>query len=93
MDHLIVIEKSAWNDLLGRVSNLSDNVAALVKDRTQPDILTHKEAAAYIGYSSTRLHELKGVDIPYSQNSRKITYRLEDLDKFLRDRRIEKRKT
>lgn len=92
-NHLIVVEKELWEELTGLVRDLAAEVRKLVKDRTQPEILTHKEAAAYLGYSSDRLHDLKNDRrIPYSQCGRKISYRLEDLDQFLEEHKVSRRK-
>lgn len=92
MSNLIVIEESKWDELVNVVGTLVKEVRAMVKDRTQPEILTHKEAAAYLGYSSDRLHDLKNERrIPYSQCGRKISYRLEDLDQFLEEHKVKRK--
>ena len=92
-NHLIVIEKEAWEELTGLIRDLATEVRKLVKDRTLPEVMTHKEAASYLGYTSAGLHNLKNDrKIPFSQVGRKVTYRLEDLDQFLEEHKVGKRK-
>lgn len=91
-NHLIVIEKETWEELTGLVRDLAAEVRKLIKDRTLPEVMTHKEAAAYLGYTSAGLHNLKNDrKIPFSQCGRKVTYRLEDLDQFLVEHKVRKR--
>lgn len=91
--HLIVIEKEAWEELTGLVRDLANEVRKLIKDRRLPDVMTHKEAAAYLGYTSAGLHNLKNDRmIQFSQCGRKVTYRLEDLDHFREEHKVPKRR-
>jgi excisionase family DNA binding protein len=93
MQNLIVIEASLWNTLMTKIDDLSNQVKELIKDRTQPDHMTPREAAAYLGYTAMGLHNLKKTrQIPYSQHGKKITYRREDLDAFLAEHRINRRR-
>ncbi|MDQ6477838.1 helix-turn-helix domain-containing protein [Dyadobacter sp. LHD-138] len=94
MQAMIMIEHSEWKAMTDLVQKLSDSVDLIAKDRLTPETLTHKEAADYLGYSERRLHQLKDDrKVSFSQHSRKITYKLADLDEFLKEHRIQKRKT
>jgi len=91
-NHLIVIEKEAWEELTGLVRDLAIEVRKLVKDRTQSEILTHREAATYLNCSTDHLHDLKnGRKLPFIQVGKKVTYRLGDLDRFMEEHRVGKR--
>ncbi|MCE6992122.1 helix-turn-helix domain-containing protein [Dyadobacter sp. CY323] len=91
--HLIVIEKALWDGLIAKIDSLTEQVQELVKDRTKPDILTHREAAFYLGYSSSSLHDLKDtLQIPFIQHGKKVTYLREDLNAFMAEHRIKKRR-
>lgn len=90
---LIVIDEALWNEQMEKINNVVIELRRLTEALQQPRILTHKQAAAYLGYSTDRLHDLKNErKIPYSQCGRKISYRIEDLDQFLEEYRVNKRK-
>ncbi len=60
--------------------------------RFESNMLTSKQAAKYLGISSGTLAVwrcVKQYEIPYYKVGKSVRYRMEDLEKFMSDRRVE----
>ncbi|WP_138481683.1 helix-turn-helix domain-containing protein [Dyadobacter bucti] len=96
-DSVIILDRAVWSQWTEMLINIQKDVKGMKQkvdeQERDPNVFTHKEAALYLGYSTGRLHVLKNNHvIPFSQYGKKITYRKKDLDQFLSDNRIHKRK-